>query len=305
MSLPTQSSPLVSIVIPVYNGSNYLGEAIDSALNQIYENIEIIVVNDGSDDSGETQKIIDSYGNRISGYYKKNGGVASALNYAIKVMKGDYFSWLSHDDLYPSAKIKLQIEAINCYGDCNVVVYGDFLQFQDDISNGIEINIPPVPPHKFRYFLTTKGSLHGCTLLIPKKCFAVCGQFDEDLKNVQDYDMWFRIAHDFTFIHVPEILVYGRQHALQGGVVTRHISRIEGNKLLASFMNKLKKEEVLVEGNNSLSYGYADASRKLKARGYNDAAKRAAILSIKSCGKGELKNDLLAMIQLFKQLKSH
>ena len=80
------SKPLVSIVIPVYNGSNYMREAIDSALAQTYENVEIIVVNDGSTDDGETDRIARSYGDKIRYFAKDNGGVSSALNKGIKEM---------------------------------------------------------------------------------------------------------------------------------------------------------------------------------------------------------------------------
>jgi hypothetical protein len=73
--------PRVSIIIPVYNGSNFLAEAIDSALAQTYQNTEVIVVNDGSTDRGATRAIAASYGDRIRYLEKENGGVASALNY--------------------------------------------------------------------------------------------------------------------------------------------------------------------------------------------------------------------------------
>ncbi len=76
-------NPNVSIVIPVYNGANFLAEAIDSALMQSYNNIEVIVVNDGSCDDGKTEAIANSYGNRIRYFHKENGGVATALNLGI------------------------------------------------------------------------------------------------------------------------------------------------------------------------------------------------------------------------------
>ena len=91
--------PLVSIVIPVYNGSNFVREAIDSALAQTYDNVEIIVVNDGSTDEGKTREIALSYGDKIRYFEKPNGGVSSALNMGISNMQGQYFSWLSHDDM--------------------------------------------------------------------------------------------------------------------------------------------------------------------------------------------------------------
>ncbi len=74
----------ISIIIPVYNGSNYLRHAIDSALRQDYPNFEVIVVNDGSNDNDETEKITLSYGDKIRYFKKENGGVATALNYGIE-----------------------------------------------------------------------------------------------------------------------------------------------------------------------------------------------------------------------------
>ncbi|QQS65316.1 glycosyltransferase family 2 protein [Candidatus Saccharibacteria bacterium] len=104
--------PKVSIIIPVYNGSNFLKEAIDSALAQTYKNLEIIVVNDGSADQGKTEKIAMSYGSKIRYYKKVNGGVSTALNLGIKKMTGDYFSWLSHDDIYYPKKIENQVRFV-------------------------------------------------------------------------------------------------------------------------------------------------------------------------------------------------
>ena len=98
--------PKVSIIIPVYNGENYLAEAIESALAQSYDNLEVIVINDGSKDN--TEKIALSYGKKIKYFHKSNGGVSSALNLGIEKMTGDYFSWLSHDDLYYENKIDKQ-----------------------------------------------------------------------------------------------------------------------------------------------------------------------------------------------------
>src|SRR5579862_6874144 len=98
--------PLVSIVIPVYNGANYLRAAINSALAQTYKNIEVIVVNDGSRDDGQTDAIAKEYGDRVRYFSKENGGCGSALNFGIANMRGDYFSWLSHDDTYLPRKIE-------------------------------------------------------------------------------------------------------------------------------------------------------------------------------------------------------
>ncbi len=122
----TEFHPLVSIVIPVYNGSNYLREAIDSALAQTYDNIEILVINDGSNDNGATEAIAKSYGDKIRYFSKENGGVATALNMGIENMRGEYFSWLSHDDVYESDKIKVNIEFLNCIKNKNTVLFSNY-----------------------------------------------------------------------------------------------------------------------------------------------------------------------------------
>src|SRR5512140_3857263 len=101
--------PLVSVVIPVYNGANYLREAIDSALAQTYPHVEVIVVNDGSNDGGRTRAVATSFGSRVRYFEKENGGVASALNLGIREMRGAFFSWLSHDDVYYPEKIARQV----------------------------------------------------------------------------------------------------------------------------------------------------------------------------------------------------
>ena len=71
-------NPLVSIIIPVYNGDNFVRKAIDSALSQDYENIEVIVVNDGSNDGGKTEEAVKEYGDKVNYFHKENGGVSSA-----------------------------------------------------------------------------------------------------------------------------------------------------------------------------------------------------------------------------------
>ena len=79
-----QFKPLVSIIIPVYNGSNYMREAIDSALAQTYTNTEVLVINDGSCDNGATEAIAREYGDKIRYFYIENGGVSTALNTGIR-----------------------------------------------------------------------------------------------------------------------------------------------------------------------------------------------------------------------------
>lgn len=214
-------NPKVSIVIPVYNGSNYLKEAIDSALSQTYKNIEIIVVNDGSNDNGATEQIARSYGNKIRYYQKENGGVATALNLGIGKMKGEYFSWLSHDDKYYPEKIQKQIETLASTKAKNIIAICDWTIINEDshiVSHCVIDGRLELFPMGFLAFDTTTW-LNACAMLIPADAIIKSGGFDESLRTTQDYDMHLRLIKmgmRYKVIHEP--LLYSRVHSNQGSV---------------------------------------------------------------------------------------
>lgn len=291
-------TPKISIVIPVYNGSNYLRQAIDSALAQTYSNIEIVVVNDGSNDSGETERIALSYGSKIHYFSKENSGVASALNRAIAEMTGEYFSWLSHDDLYYPNKIEIQIQALAGMDRAKTILYSDYAVFSDNPDIVQEIHLPGVPPEQFRYFLTIDNSLHGCTLLIPRVAFAACGTFDEHLRTTQDYDLWFRLAEKFSFVHIPAVLVKGRRHAAQGSITMKDAALVECNALLSEFTENLSREDLTAAKHKSASLTYAEIAASFERRRFYVAAQYATGLSLKSLGEGTLADAMRAIIML-------
>ena len=146
------NSNKVSVIIPVYNGSNFLESAIESVINQTYNNIEIIVVNDGSNDNGKTKKIAEKYLGKIRYFEKPNGGVATALNLGLRLMTGDFFAWLSHDDFYHPDKIQKSVDAINKETSRRIVIT-DYLI--DNITTGsksssqLKKSIPEICPLLF------------------------------------------------------------------------------------------------------------------------------------------------------------
>lgn len=283
-------TPKVSIVIPVYNGSDYLRDAIDSALAQTYPNIEIVVVNDGSQDEGATESIALSYGDKLRYFFKENGGVASALNHAIAEMTGDYFSWLSHDDLYYPNKIEAQFRALAGMDSDNTVIYSDFAIFSDNPDNVTEVRLTHVPPEQFRYSLAVGIALHGCTLLVPKEAFSVCGSFNEKLRTTQDYDLWFRLAEKYRFVHIPEVLVRARQHEAQGTRVMRGVVLDECNALLTGFAGRLSWAELTSAGHKTASLAYAEIADSCRQRDFDTAARYATDLALKSMVDGNLTN---------------
>lgn len=215
-------NPLVSIIIPVYNGSNYLKHAIDAALNQTYKNIEVIVVNDGSKDDNKSENIAKKYGDKIRYYHKENGGVSSALNYGIKKMKGDYFAWLSHDDDIEKNHIEKLVELVSIEGNEKVIPFSSFKIIDEngclDIPQTIDAQVFCMD-YKMsvlkNYYSLLQGEINGGSVLIPKEAFDKHGLFDEKQRITQERDMWSRLIKEYHFINVPYDTASVRLHSSQ------------------------------------------------------------------------------------------
>jgi glycosyltransferase involved in cell wall biosynthesis len=267
--------PLVSIVIPVYNGARYVAKAIESALAQDYPNIEVVVVNDGSNDEGRTRDAVTPYLPRVRYFEKPNGGVASALNFGIGQMRGEYLSWLSHDDLYRRDKVSRQFARMREL-ESDAILYTDFDIVDENGDKVSQVKVPAGDARNFRFVLTMHNFLHGCSLLIPRRCLEEVGGFDERLRTTQDYDLWFRLAERYAFWHMPEPLILSRHHAEQGTHRMRDTALRECNELLASFVGRLTADELKRGSGRSVMGGYVDLARSFRERGFY-AALRASV----------------------------
>lgn len=231
----------VSIIIPVYNGSNFLGEAIDSALAQTYKNTEVVVINDGSNDDGATEQIALSYGDRIRYYAKPNGGVASALNYGIEKMRGDYFSWLSHDDLYEKTKVEDQVRFLAKFDPRKTIAAcGVKVLFDSGVRTKEKIDKKLFS--YFDVFLSISGDVgvNGCSLLIPRAALIEAGGFNINLPVTQDYDLWFRLfKNGMSFELLEKSLVVSRRHEGQDSVKKIQLCMEAGDKLHHDFLSDI------------------------------------------------------------------
>ena len=248
--------PLVSAVIPVYNGSNYLREAIDSVLNQTYPNIEILVIDDGSTDN--TWDIIQSYGDKVRGFRKENGGVSSALNMGIKNMRGEWFAWLSHDDLWLPENIERKIEFIlkNPGGG---IYYGGYSYINPKHENLYGSNGCWYPRGEdLQKMLRSGNYIHGITALVHRKCFQKVGLFDEHLRCTQDYEMWFRIAKEYSTYLLPTRLAQTRIHPEQVGNIRRNHCAIELEKSRKYLLSTVSKCELFPPGTSRYSKLYCN-----------------------------------------------
>ena len=238
--------PKITIAIPVYNGSNFMKVAIDSAIAQTYDNKEILVINDGSTDNGETEKIALSYGNKIRYIKKENGGVATALNLAIKEMKGEYLSWLSHDDMYKPFKLEKQVEVLNKLQDKNTIIFSNVELIDERGDIFCTTNYSNLLTHEELcqgIYPVIKGTVNGCSMLISKECFNKVGLFNENLKTSNDYEMWLRLFKEFNCYLIEEPLIQYRIHKNQDTTKSPYTLK-EANKLWVDIINNLTVKEI-------------------------------------------------------------
>lgn len=243
------SSKLATIVIPVYNGSNYMRAAIDSALAQTWANTEVIVVNDGSIDGGETDRIARSYGSKIVYISKLNGGVASALNAGIAVMKGDVFCWLSHDDRHLPNKTERQMAEWGERAYSDVVLFSDYRLIDANGDKITDVALDHALLTSKPLYPLLRGSIHGCSIFIPKKIINDIGVFDVTLPTTQDYDLWHRMIQRYRFHHMAEVLIESRWHDEQTSKKIDHI--VEATEFWKRAISVVAhKDRVLAEGSS-------------------------------------------------------
>ncbi len=188
-----ENYPLVSIIIPVYNGTNYMEQAIDCALAQLYPFVEVIVVNDGSTDGDKTRNLALSYGDKIRFFEKENGGVSSALELGIEVMKGEYFSWLSHDDLYQPEHIQSQVDTLIKNPGSEAVISDTKMLLEEKqqlIENPIRFSMVPKITSPVSCFIYWH---YACSVLVHKNFFRKHFKFDAKYRVVQDISYTFSV----------------------------------------------------------------------------------------------------------------
>jgi len=237
----------VSIIIPVYNTEKYLHECINSALNQTYSEIEVIAVNDGSTDS--SLNILKEYDEKISIIDKKNGGTASALNAGIGKMTGEWFKWLSADDVLNENSVEELIKGAKCVGKDakNLIFYGN-LNFIDDnskiIGEHIELNHNNLTNFEQGVILLN-SSANSLTSLIHKSVFTKCGLFNEKVGYYEDYEFWLRcvLLFNYKLFLIPEKIANYRIHS-QSTSSTKLVYRFEKKReIIDLILNQLTKEK--------------------------------------------------------------
>ncbi|MFH0944642.1 MAG: glycosyltransferase [Planctomycetota bacterium] len=186
-------SPLVSIVIPLYNGSGQIADAVESCLEQSWPDVEVIVVDDGSTD--EPEGVLAPYADRIHLQRQQNGGVSSARNAGIRRAKGEFLHFLDADDLLDPTCVETKIQAFGAVADAELCVSSYRVEGHDDGSRAAPpMAGPESPAADLLVAATTRYPFHTSSVLIPRWVVLETGFFDEDLPLSEDFRYWFRLA---------------------------------------------------------------------------------------------------------------
>ena len=235
-------SPLLSVVIPVHNGAEYVTAAIDSVLQHVGSDVEVIVVDDGStDESGDR---IRQFGDRVRYITQKNGGLASARNRGHVEARGAFVAWLDHDDINEPERLALQLEVFRRFPEVGVVSTGfsafdengeispSFaLQYYGRLANGGLSAVFPatepfasgtfpglvVPLHHGRVYptLALGNFVHPPTVMMRREVWQIAGPLTDGLRSAIDWEFLVRASRHTAFAYVDHALLRYRRSAAQ------------------------------------------------------------------------------------------
>ena len=200
---------VASVVVPTYNYGRFIREAVDSALAQTVQPVEVIVVDDGSTDDTPQQMAAYTHDPRVRYLRQENRGLSAARNAGIRAARSEFVAFLDADDRWKPEKLERQLA---CFTSDNIgLVYCGRTTFNE---SGIISNIPASREDCNRMLerLTVSTVFSPSSAVVHKHCFEECGGFDESLRKVEDREMWIRIAQHYRFSCAEGCLVEFRVH---------------------------------------------------------------------------------------------
>lgn len=206
----TSASPLVSIVLPVKNGTDYIAKALESILAQTYTHFELIVIDDGSDD--HTAKIVSAYKDpRITLICQENQGVSKATNRGFDLAKGKYITRHDHDDLSMPTRLEKQVRFMESNPECGFV--GTWAEIWVGDKPSDRVHRHPTTSGQIAFALLFNSPFVHSSCLYRKEVFEHTGGYTSNHDRVppEDYEYFSRISRSYAMANIPEALVVYRE----------------------------------------------------------------------------------------------
>lgn len=200
--------PLISIIIPVYNGEKTIRETVLSVINQTFTEIEIVVINDGSTDS-TLETISNITDPRLKVISFPNAGLSASRNRGIQLASGEYISFIDADDIWTPDKIESQFNALTQNTAAGVAYsWTDWIDESGQIIYGGGHHT--FSGNVYTYLFLGDFIEGGSNVLIRRSVFDTIGGFNETIQYSEDWEMWLRIARKYEFVAVPKVQILYR-----------------------------------------------------------------------------------------------
>ena len=202
--------PVISVLLPVYNGKPYLRESIESVLSQTYEDFELIIVDDGSTDS--SGDVVASFSDsRIRYFYQANRGLAYTLNVAISKAQARYLARQDQDDLSLPTRFAKQVAFMDDHPDCGLL--GTWAQIMEVDKLSDRYHRHPLAASALRYELLFNNPFVHSSVMLRREVVQRLGGYTTDLERQppEDYEFWSRIARNAEIANLPEVLLIYRE----------------------------------------------------------------------------------------------
>lgn len=241
------NSPLVSVIIPVYNSEKYIRDTIESVLKQTYKNFEIIVVDDGSTDI--TKIIIDELkkkDSRIQYIFQSNQGQSAARNKGIEYAKGKYIAFLDADDLFLPDKVEQQVAYLEAHPDCDISYSKIYHFFDTDPNNLYYFDLPHPSGNLFSELLRT-NFINPLSVMLKKELLDKYGGFENEFRRMDEQYLWIKLSlNGARFCYIERALGLYRMHKKSLTHEKGHLKLTQEKYLevLALLRSQLSAEEI-------------------------------------------------------------
>lgn len=207
------NQPRVSVIIPMYNASKYIAEALDSVIAQTYTNTEIIAINDGSTDG--TDAVIKPYLglNGFKYIEQENKGVSAARNQGLRAAEGELIAFLDSDDQWLPDKLEKQVAFLHTNSEVGLVHRN--IHFMDESGQPLSREISDFDTDASGWCFKTlfeENRIATLTVCMRRECFLKIGFFREDIRGGEDYEYWLRVSRCFSIGHIDQNLALYRMH---------------------------------------------------------------------------------------------
>ena len=241
------TDPTVSVIIPAYNSAKYIRESLNSVFAQTFTSYEVIVINDGSEDTEELERELQRYPEGLRYIKQDNQGAAVARNTGLRVAAGEFVAFLDADDTWLPGFLEKQIELLK-RSNADLVYADAFLSGESPLAGKTFMQMEPsraeVTPENL---LAIKSTVLTSTVLARKQPIFEVGLFDETFRRGQDFDLWVRLAKmGARFVYQNEVLAHHRIVAT--GLSGDTVSQL---KRTLAVLEAIKAKEILTASENA------------------------------------------------------